>query len=247
MSSEYEELKNKLDASIRKTEAQQRAIRAKREEKRAIKKAGGGHAIARSIMDAGNTSSGADGTDFAFGHNEPQQQQANDAFHDDGCMGPVHCTRCNKFHGYCREVAEEKERIKMLPTGNEQQSKTNNRKGGMDWLKNEDLGTTPKEAKILMVRYNKEGRFGARVEMKLAMDGKIKYWGFPPRVDDKNPNYRDLTSKFGHDENNWVDQRILLYLEQEGFTGQYFVRVDFPPDVRQSAKQNTASRGSARS
>lgn len=163
-------------------------------------------------------------TDFEFGHNKEP------SVYDD-CMGSVKCSACGKFHGYCKELNEDKEKLKMLPTGNEPQSGSRTkRQGGMDWIKNEDLGLQPKEAKILMVRYNKEGRFGARVEMKLAIEGKIKYWGIPPKIEGNSPNYRDLTAKFGHDENDWVDKRILLALEKEDFGEQYFIRVLFPDD-----------------
>lgn len=213
MSSEYERLKKRLEESCRKEEARQRAIERKKAEKHNIRKSGGGHAIARALM--------PEDTDFNYGQNEVQSDE-------DHCMGSVRCSQCGKHHGYCREIEEEKEKLKMLPTGNEAQSGTRRKASGMDWLKNEDLSVQSKEAKILMVRYNQEGRFGARVEMKLALDGKIKYWGVPPRLDDKNPNYRILTEKFGHNENDWVDQRILLSLEKDEFTQQYFVHVDFP-------------------
>lgn len=237
--SEYEELQKKLEAACKKDEAKQRAIRAKRAEKQAVKKAGGGRAIAKAIM------SGPTDTDFGFGHNEVvttneggpdiDRRIAEEAA--GRCMGRVYCQVCKTFHGYCVEVAEDKERLKMLPTGNESAGSGQKRKGGMDWLKNEDLNTTGKEAKILMVRYNKEGRFGARVEMKLAIDGMIRYWGVPPKSDDRNPNYKLLTDKFGHDENNWVEQRIILLLVQDDFSQQYFVRVDFPsPAAKQSRR-----------
>lgn len=116
----------------------------------------------------------------------------------------------------------------MLPTGNESPSSGGGKKreGAMKWVKVEDLSITPKEAKILMVRLNKQGRFGARVEMKLALDGQIMYFGVPPNKE--QTNYALLIEKFGPEENDWVDQRILLYLEKDKFSEQYFIRVDFP-------------------
>jgi hypothetical protein len=217
--SEYEELKKKLDASIYKDEARQRAIRKKREEKQAIKKAGGGHAIAKAIM--------PDDTDFNYGNNQVEdidkhiEQEAASR-----CMGRSVCQTCGKFHGYCVEIDEEKEKLKMLPTGSESTSSSGGKKreGAMVWLKVEDLSTTPKEAKILMVRLNKNGRFGARVELKLAFEGKIVYWGVPPNKE--QTNYSILINKFGADENDWVDQRILFFLEKDKFSEQYFIRVD---------------------
>lgn len=116
----------------------------------------------------------------------------------------------------------------MLPTSASSSTASGKRReGAMKWLKVEDLSTVAKEAKILMVRLNKNGRFGARVEMKLAFDGQIVYFGVPP-----NPevtNYAVLLEKFGPEENDWVDQRILLYLEKDKFSEQYFIRVSIPP------------------
>ena len=219
-----------------------KALKAKREEADKIKKAGGGHAIAKAIMPDKDT-------DFEFGHNtypesgeDIDRRIAEEAAQR--CMGHVKCEVCGKFHGYCVEVAEDKERLKMLPTGNESQQSGKKRQGGMEWLKNEDLNTTPREAKILMVRYNKEGRFGARVEMKLAIDGKIKFFGVPPKND--NTNYSLLTGQFGHDENNWTDQRILLGLEQDEFSNNYFIRVSFP-EGKPSQNTSTRSRSGGRS
>lgn len=48
--SEYDDLKRRLEKSIVKDEAQQKAILAKRMEKKAIKKAGGGKELARRIL-----------------------------------------------------------------------------------------------------------------------------------------------------------------------------------------------------
>jgi hypothetical protein len=229
------------------------ALKKKREERENVERAGGGHAIAKSLMGR-NTSMGKSGepqnfednTDFNYGANENIDARiAHDQ--ENRCMERVVCSSCGVSHGFCAEITEDKEKMKMLPTGNESQPRGGNRKGGMEWLKNEDLSLQPKEAKILMVRYNKEGRFGARVEMKLAIEGKIKYWGVPPKSDDRNPNYRLLTGKFGHDENNWVDQRILLMLEQDDFSQQYFVRVDFMEPTKASTSSTTRSRGSAHS
>jgi hypothetical protein len=157
-------------------------------------------------------------TDFEFGHNEPADYR---------CMGSVQCKVCGKFHGYCAEVLEEKEKQKMLPTGDETPAAGKKRTGGMEWLKNEDLSKTPKEAKILGVRLDGENRYGPRVNVKLALEGKIKFWGIPT-AKSKSPNYRLLLDKFGADENDWVDKRILILLEQDEFSGQWFPRVDFP-------------------
>jgi len=235
----YKQLQEKTEENIRKDEARQRAIKAKKDERAEIKKAGGGKAIAKSILGEHpymgknyEPKNFEDNTDFNFGSNQNEDIDARIARESaTRCMEQVTCFSCGATHGFCAEITEDKEKMKMLPTGSEPQATSRGKKqGGMDWLKNEDLSTNPKEAKILMVRYNKEGRFGARVEMKLAIEGKIKYWGIPPKLDSNSPNYKLLTSKFGHDENDWVDQRILLMLEKEDFGEQYFVRVDFPEE-----------------
>lgn len=224
MSSEYLNLKRRLDEACQKEEAKQKVLRAKRAAKRAIKKLGGGHAIAKAILPTGGVTARDNETDFAYGYNEPAEPSSSDsnASHDDGCMGSVRCERCRKFHGYCREVEE---RIKMLPTGDTVPSR-GNRKGGLNWLKPEALTTTPQEAKILMVRYQEEGQWGPRVNMKLAFKGEIFFLGVKPSK--KDPRYAVLLAKFGADENDWVDQRILLALEKDEFSEAYNMRIIVP-------------------
>ena len=231
MSWSYEEYQKQTEADCRKLEARLRAARAKKEERRQIKKQGGGKAIAKAILKPDDNWDSD--TDFPHGANSgtnsPTRTEDN-GFDSPGCMGPVKCVSCGKFHGYCRELDEDKEKMKMLPSGSESAQQRNRKStSGITWLNVQDLSATPKEAKILAVNYNKNGRFGARVELKLAIDGQIKYWGVPPLKDGKSPNYELLTSRFGLEENEWIDQRILLYAEPHKFyDGQFFVRVDFP-------------------
>lgn len=227
MTSEYQDMKRRLDESIYKEEKRQQILRAKRAEKKAIKKGGGGHAIARAIMPD---------TDFEFGYNEqPSTTETIDeriAREQAGrCFTRIVCPTCGTHHGLCAELTENKEALKMLPTTNQSSSTgRKQREGAQKWLKVDDLSTTPKEAKILMVRLNKNGRFGARVELKLAFEGQIIYWGVAPNPE--QTNYAILLEKFGAEENNWVDQRIMFYLEKDKFTEQYFIRVDVPKKGR---------------
>jgi hypothetical protein len=234
--SEYEDMQKKLDASIRKDAAKQRVIRKKREEKQQIRKAGGGHAVAKSVFMINDEPILTEGVDFNFGHNKETIDERIAREVRERCMESVNCPGCGYFHGYCSEIKEDKEKQKMLPTGDESQSSgSRKRTGGMDWLKNEDLSKTPKEAKILGVRLDSENRYGPRVNVKLALDGKIKFWGVPT-AKSKSPNYRLLLDKFGADENDWIDKRILLLLEQDEFSGQWFARVDFPQEGKSSRK-----------
>jgi hypothetical protein len=230
ISKEYRDRREQIARDDARTEAQQRAIDKKQQEKRDVKRAGGGHAIARRIL------MGKD-TDFNYGANEvPDNQQTipDEAY---PCNGSVKCTVCGKHLGYHAEIEEEK---KMLPTGNESNnnSRGNRRQSNQVWLKNEDLSLDVQHAKIINVRYNKEGRFGARVEMKLALGGKTLFWGVPPKVDDKNPNYKELLAAFGPDENDWVDKTIGLFLEQDEWSGNYFPRVVI--DKEEPANQEPA-------
>lgn len=206
--SDYHKFQEMMDESIRKEEARQKILRAKRAEKRAIKKAGGGKAIAKALMSSD--------TDFEYGANE---NAAPETPHS-GCMGSVKCTKCGKFLGYCQETEE---KIKMLPTGDTAKS---TRKGGLNWIKIDDLSTTPKEAKVLMVRYNENGQFGPSIMLKLAFDGEIRYLSMRPTK--KDPRYKILLDSFGPDENNWVDQRIHLLAEKDEFSEQYQMRVALP-------------------
>lgn len=224
--SDYEEMKERLEKSFSKEAVRARILAEKREEKRAIKSAGGGHRIAKQIL-AGR---GDHDTDFNFGANtdvqnsEPDIPPQQPTEPDDRCMGSVVCKRCGRFHGYCVELKEEKENLKMLPTGNDSNAGGRKREGAMRWLKVADLSTTPKEAKILMVRNNPDGRFGGVVELKMAFEGAIVYWSIPPKKG--TTNWDLLLEKFGPEENEWIDKRILFYLEKNAFTDQFYIRVD---------------------
>lgn len=221
-------MKRRLDESIHKEEARQKIIRAKKAEKKALKKAGGGHHIAKQLMPQHDEHDHS--TDFNYGANEESIDQRIARENAARCMERICCNVCGFSFGFCQELQDDKEKLRMLPSGNEPSTgKKTTSKSGLKWLSNEDLSPQPQEAKILGVNYNKDGRFGARVEMRLAFNGETVYWGVPPKKDDKNPNYKLLIEKFGPNENDWVDQRILLFLEPHPFyVGQYFVRVDFP-------------------
>ena len=92
-------------------------------------------------------------------------------------------------------------------------------------LKVEDLSMDPRSAKIQMVKADLEGRFGAQVIVKLSVNGMTKFWYLNIKT---NPNYQLLVAKFGHDENDWAGEQILLGLVQDGFYDQYLIRVSFP-------------------
>jgi hypothetical protein len=250
----YETLKKKLEQSCKKEESRKRKpksvfkeearrtiIQAKRDERETIQDLGGGHTIARMIM--------SKDTDFNPDEFEPGEKEFNDKIRNaideriereskERCMETVTCFACGTVHGYCTEIKDDKEKLKMLPDGNEAKRGRSNNKGGMNWIKTETLSTTPEEAKILMVRYNEEGQFGAQVELKLAFKGQIYFWGLRPQMKN-SPNYRLLKERFGSNENDWVDQRILLLLEQDQFSGRYFPRVDFPEEQKPELPVNT--------
>lgn len=111
------------------------------------------------------------------------------------------------------------------PSNNKQTS--NRRKGGMEYITNEVLSTQPREAKVIAVKYDPDNRYGARVVLKLAIDGQTKFWGVPVNKA-KSPNFRILTEAFGFEENDWVGKVITLQLEQDDFSNQYFVRAGIP-------------------
>jgi hypothetical protein len=127
-----------------------------------------------------------------------------------------------------RLVRDSIEEYNMLPSSS---GSTTNRpqragqRGGMNYLKNEMLSTTPKDAKILAVKADSENQFGPRVICKLALNGEVVFWGVNIK---KNPNYTILEKKFGLDENDWAGEKILLSLEKDDFTENYQIRVSFP-------------------
>lgn len=134
----------------------------------------------------------------------------------------------------------EKENEAMLPNAGQPQQRGkggvgggSNRGGGgggntnaLPYLNADMLSTQPKEARILMVRSEPQHRFGPSVVVKLALEGKTVLWTLQIN---NNPNFGILLHQFGKDENEWVDKRILLILEQDEFTETYNIRTKFPP------------------
>jgi len=91
------------------------------------------------------------------------------------------------------------------------------------------LTQQPKEAKILDVRLDSENKFGPRVILKIAIGGSTRFFGVNLK---KNPNYQILLDKFGRDENEWVGQKILIGLEKDEFTENYYSRITFPTSAK---------------
>ena len=171
-------------------------------------------------------------TDFEFGHNAPEPE----AQPESACMGSVLCEYCGKRHGYCSEVESQIKGEQMLPRPDEDGSSTparSKRAGSMRYLKNEDLSKTPKEAKIIGVKADPDNKFGAGVVLKMSLEGQTIFWTVRTK---RNPNYRILTEKFGFDENDWNGNKILLFLEQDEFSDQFFPRVAFPTEKGSSAR-----------
>ena len=194
-------------------------------------------------------------TDFNFGHNvhncesktEPEQvsklgvtevQTEN--------SGPVSGVVAGGYFGYLESAFETdaflkmvwlrlnsfKEEIRtMLPAAGATEKATPRKNAGgsarIPFLTVEHLTKQPKEATVLSVRaMTKEwnGRSSQVVSYKLAMDGHTFMWDLKLA----NPNLKILQDKFGLDENDHVGQKILLFLEQDEHTEQYWPRVDFP-------------------
>ena len=101
--------------------------------------------------------------------------------------------------------------------------------GALPYLNADMLSTQPKEARILMVKNEPQHRFGPSVVVKLALEGKTVLWTLQIN---NNPNFGILLNKFGKDENEWVEKRILLVLEQDEFSEQYNIRTQFPPSQK---------------
>lgn len=217
----YEELQRKINQSIFKEEARRKILKQKRDEKQAIKSAGGGVTIAKTIY--------GKGTDFHFGANSNPVESVDERIEREQssrCMEKITCFACGNYHGYCTEITEEKEKLKMLPSGDGTQTATKTKKGGLNWVTIDALSTAPKEAKVLMVRYQEDGAWGPRVNLKLAFNGEIAYLGMKPSK--KDPRYKILVETFGQDENNWVDQRFFLVAEKDEFSESYNMRVQIP-------------------
>lgn len=127
----------------------------------------------------------------------------------------------------------EKENEEMLPNpGAPQQGKRGGggaRGGGpggaLPYLNADMLSTQPKEAKILMVRNEPQHRFGPSVVLKIILEGKTMLWTLNIS---NNPNFAILLHKFGKNEEEWANKKILLLLEQDEFNEQFNIRTQFP-------------------
>jgi hypothetical protein len=232
----YEQLQKRIEEENRLYEAKTKILRKKREERKQIKRAGGGHEIAKKIL------MGKD-TDFDYGANtspesgvEIDRRIAEEAA--DRCMGRVACQVCKKFHGYCVEITEEKEKLKMLPTG---EDGGNNRRGsgrqsgGLNFINNVDLTDQPQEAKILMVKFTEKGKQGPSITLKLAFKNEIRYLWVPCRKSDQR--YTSMLNAFGANENNWVDERIILLLEKDEFSEGFRTAVRVPAETKKGGKK----------
>ncbi len=118
----------------------------------------------------------------------------------------------------------------MLPAADGASQPNSGRKrtgqGALTYLTNDMLSPkTEKVGKILAVKTDEENRFGPRIILKLAFEGKTVFYGVNIK---KNPNYKRLVDQFGREEDDWVGKEISLKLEQDEFTDGYFARVAFP-------------------
>lgn len=131
----------------------------------------------------------------------------------------------------------EEKKVEMLPDpSSSSEIPPRGKRGGagaLEYLKNDHLTKNAKEARILGVRVDTENKFGARVLLKLVLEGKTLFWGVNIK---KNPNYQSLVAKFGKDEDDWVDKKILLFLQEDSFTGTWFPHCEFP-DGEKSRKK----------
>jgi hypothetical protein len=77
-----------------------------------------------------------------------------------------------------------------------------------------------------MVKYTEKGGKTGQpsITLKIAFKGEIRYLWLPARKSDAR--YKLLLNAFGPDENNWVDERIVLFVEKNDFTEKYEQRVD---------------------
>lgn len=232
----YEELKRRTDEQIRKEEARQRILRGKRDERRAIRKAGGGTSIAKAILGGKNQSMGD--TSFGFGHNIPDESIDERIAREQAerCMEKLYCPACKRYHGYCAEIAEEKEKLKMLPTGDGNNNSRRNTGGGLPFINAEDLSTQPQEAKILMVKFTEKGGKSNQpsITLKCAFKGDIRYVWMPARTSDAR--YKLFLDAFGPDENNWVEERFTMHLEKNEFTEKYETRFVIPKEKKGARK-----------
>lgn len=118
----------------------------------------------------------------------------------------------------------------MIPkySGNSNRSNSGGRssnKGkpsGIQWLRNEDCSTDRTTAKIIGVKVGADNFGNDVVNLKIAFKGQT----FLDGIRTNNPNLEILTHAFGDDENGWVGQELLIYLEEDDFSGKKYRRYE---------------------
>lgn len=106
---------------------------------------------------------------------------------------------------------------------------------GIPRLQNEHLTKQPKEAIIRSVRAIEKtfnGNTKQAVSFKIAMDGHLFLWDLTLN----NPNLAIIQEKLGRDENDYAGRNILIFLEMDEHTEQWWPRVSFPAEKEKTSR-----------
>lgn len=155
------------------------------------------------------------------------------------CYGKVICSVCGKLHGICvdfnLEPLENKEMINRDKRSDTPQqsgrsrntgSKGGSNRGGLPYLKTENLNFDKRTANIIAARTEDDNfKPGQQaVVVKIAFAGNTYLWTL--RLD--NPNLDILCDAFGDDEEKWPGKEFLLFLETDSFNNKNWMRVEIP-------------------
>src|SRR5271157_34267 len=170
---------------------------------------------------------------FNFGNNAPPDIDANGECII--CLGRVKCVRCGKVYGVCNEIeAVEREKEMLSRAGAGAAPATagsgKSQRAGYRYINEQDLSATEKRRfRIIDVKENTEPlreeqkRF-SDVVFKGAFRGETRLLGFKL----SNPNLVIIQEELGLEENTYPGRELDLFLEQDEFTGRYWMRVEVP-------------------
>ena len=166
---------------------------------------------------------------------EEMRQQA-----DSFCTGRVVCVHCGAYYGYC--IAVETQLVhqgddstmtiprasNVGPTqgGGSGGGRTRGKQQGLEYVRWDSpfLSYDKKTARILETKINVpvEGRQQfSDVVLKISIEGKPRLYGM--KAD--NPELEKMVEWWGDDENRWINNEFLIYLEEDSFDGKKWVRV----------------------
>lgn len=177
-------------------------------------------------------------TDFEFGYNDPSNRDYktdDPPTYQQACMGMMMCPHCGKAV-ICSDIGEQNNMIpRSKQFGDDGNTSGRRKKGsGLRYLSADMLTTTHQLATIVAARTqpdNFKPNGPDVVVVKLKLKGEFLLW----TLRSSNPSLEILGDAFGDDETAWNNKDVELFIEEDGFDGKKWIRVE--PSTTQPTKR----------